>query len=399
MKNSIKSAVVIIMAVLLLNGCGSESAGSYHQEGIEYLNSGSYDKAAASLAAALKKNGERADYYIDYGMALVQLGRYEEAIQNFDRAILDKNNHIVNKNNKNAYRGKGIAYFKSHDYEKAIEQFNKALAVNELSGLNMDILNYKGSSQVKAGLFDKAIQTYTEILQENNTGADTYYSRAYAYRMLKAYDKSLADYDKAIKLDNKNYDYYLGKYFLLLEQGDKEKADAVLSMAANISGTTQEDKFMLAKVHYYMGDYDNAVIEFSEAYKNGFAQAYYFLGSIYEQRKDYKNAVTNYDLYIKQEAYIASAAVYNQMAFCQIKLNNYEEALSYIQKGLKFKDIEFNQSFMQNEIIVYETMGDFEKAGGIMKEYLEAYPDDQEAAKEYEFIKTRQPEVSTPHQE
>jgi tetratricopeptide (TPR) repeat protein len=366
---------------------------------LEYLTSGSYDKAEATLAKALKLNGDRADYYIDYGMALIQLGRYEEAIQNFDRAVLNKDNKIVNKNNKAAYRGKGIAYFKNHNYGKAIEQFDKALAIRELSDLNLDILYYKGNSQAKAGLFDKAIKTYTSILQEKQTDAYTYYSRAYAYRMLKDYEKSLADYDKAIKLDNKNYDYYFGKYFLLLEEGDTEKATAVLSMAANIKGKTQEDYFNLAKVHYYMGDYDNAIVEFSEAYKNGFAEAYFFLGSIYEQKEDYKNAVNNYSLYIKEEAYISSAAVYNQISYCQLKLNNYEDALSYIQTGLKYNDIEFNQSLIRNEIVVYEKIGEFEKAAGLMKDYLKAYPDDEAAAKEYEFIKTRLPEASTPHKE
>jgi tetratricopeptide (TPR) repeat protein len=398
-KKILKSVAMVLLSAILLGGCGLESAGSYHKEGLEYFTSGSYDKAEASLSKALKLNGDRADYYIDYGMALIQLGRYEEAIQNFDRAILNKDNSIVNKNNKVAYRGKGIAYFKSHNYGKAIEQFDKALAMRELSDLNLDILYYKGNSQAKAGLFDKAIETYSSILQEKQTDAYTYYSRAYAYRMRKEYEKSLADYDKAIKLDNKNYDYYFGKYFLLLEQGDTEKATAVLSMAANIKGKTQEDYFNLAKVHYYMDDYDNAIVEFSEAYKNGFAEAYFFLGSIYERKEDYKNAVNNYSQYIKEEAYISSAAVYNQISYCQIKLNKYEDALSYIQTGLKYNDIEFNQSLTRNEIVIYENMGEFEKAAGLMKDYQKAYPEDEAAVKEYEFIKTRLPEASTPHKE
>ena len=149
-KKRLKSAAMVLLAVILLGGCSLESAGGYHKEGLEYLTSGSYDKAEATLAKALKLNGDRADYYIDYGMALIQLGRYEEAIQNFDRAILNKDNKIVNKNNKAAYRGKGIAYFKNHNYAKAIEQFDKALAVRELSDLNLDILYYKGNSQAKA---------------------------------------------------------------------------------------------------------------------------------------------------------------------------------------------------------------------------------------------------------
>jgi tetratricopeptide (TPR) repeat protein len=398
-KKRLISAVFLIMAVLLLGGCGTKSAGSYHKEGLEYFANGNYEKAEASLLKAVQMNGDRADYYIDYAMSLVQLKRYEDALQNFNRAILDKDNSIVNKNNKLAYRGKGITYFKSHDYKKAIEQFDKALAVNELSNLNMDILSYKGNSQAKSGLFDEAVKTYTGLLQGNPSDAYAYYSRAYAYRMLKSYDKSLADYDKAIKLDNKNYDYYFGKYFLLVEKGDKDGADAVLKMASNIKGTNQEDNFNLAKVHYYMGNYEDAIREFSEAFKNGFTESYFFLGSIYEQKEDYDNAVYNYSMYIKEEAYIPSAAVYNQIACCLIKIKNYDEALSYIQTGLKYNDIEFDQSMKRNEIIVYENMGEFKKANTLMKAYLKAYAEDKEAKAESIFIKNRLAEASTPHKE
>ncbi|WFR59367.1 tetratricopeptide repeat protein [Anaerocolumna sp. AGMB13025] len=398
-KKRLISAMLLIMAVLLLGGCGSKSAGSYHKEGLEYFSNGNYEKAEASLAKAIQMNGDRADYYIDYAMTLVQLKRYEEALQNLNRAILDKDNSIVNKNNKLAYRAKGITYFKSHDYKKAIEQFDKALAINELRDLDMDILSYKGNSQAKSGLFDEAVKTYTDLLKSNPSDAYTYYSRAYGYRMLKSYDKSQADYDKAIKLDNKNYDYYFGKYFLLIEKGDKDNAEAVLKMASNIKGTNQEDNFNLAKVHYYMGNYEDAIREFSEAFKNGFAESYFFLGSIYEQKEDYDNAVYNYSMYIKEAAYIPSAAVYNQIAYSLIKVKNYDEALSYLQTGLKYNDIEYEQSMKRNEIVVYENMGDYEKANALMKDYLKVYTEDEEAKTESVFIKNRLPEASTPHKE
>ncbi len=394
-KAGLKSAAILMLTITLLGGCSVTSAGRYYNEGLEYFNSGNYNKAEASFSKALKLNGDRADYYIDYAMTLTQLGKYDEAIQYFDRVILDKDNSIVNKNNKAAYRGKGIAYFKSHDYVNAIGQFDKALAIDELSDLNMDILYYKGNSQAKAGLFEKAAETYTALLDGNPSDGDTYNSRAYVYRMLGDYEKSLADYERAIKLDNSNYEYYFGKYFLMTETGDTEGAASVLEMASNIKGTTQEDNFNLAELHYYMGNYDNSIVEFSEAFKNGFAKAYFFLGSIYEKEEDYKTAVYNYNMYISEETNIISAAVYNQLAFCLIKMENYEAALSNIQTGLKYNDIAFNQTLKRNEIVTYEKLGDFEEAYTIMTEYLGQYPEDADALAENEFIKTRLPGVSS----
>ncbi|WMJ87303.1 tetratricopeptide repeat protein [Anaerocolumna sp. MB42-C2] len=397
-KARLKSAAILLLTITLLNGC-AQSAGSFYKEGLQNFNSGNYDKAKDSFSKALELNSDRADYYIDYAMTLIQLGKYEEANQYLDRAILNKTNRIVNKNNKLAYRGKGIVYFKSHNYKMAISQFDKALAIHELSDLNMDILYYKGNSQNRAGFYKEAVKTYTAIIKGNPSDSYTYYCRADSYRLLKDYKNSLIDYDKAIKLDSKKYEYYFGKYFLLVETGDKNGAKAVLEMAANIKGTTQEDNFNLAKVHYYMGNYEDAVREFSEAFRNGFAEAYYFLGTIYEQKKDYKNAVNNYSMYIKEETNITSASVYDKIAFCQMKLADYKDALSYIQTGLKYNDITLNQSLKRNEIIVYENMGDFEKAYGLMKEYTKEYPEDEKAKTELGFIKTRLPEASTAHKE
>ena len=58
--------------------------------------------------------------------------------------IMDKKRPIVQANNKRALRGKGIAYVNTHNYLEAINHFDEALSISELSDLNMDILYYKG---------------------------------------------------------------------------------------------------------------------------------------------------------------------------------------------------------------------------------------------------------------
>lgn len=385
----VKQAAALLLTAAMLSACSGNTAGSYYKEGLEYFDNGNYEKAEASFAKALQLNGDRAEYYIDYAMSLIQLGKYDEAITYFDEAILKKDNTVVHKNNKKAYRGKGIAYLKAHNYEEAIKQFDKALAIDESSDLNMDILYYKGNAQEKAGLYQDAVKTYTSILNEKSTDAATYNYRAYAYRLMGEREKSLEDYNKAIKLDSKNYDYYFGKYFLLTDAGEEDSAATVLSQALKINGTTQEDKFNIAKIHYFQEEYDQAISELSEAFRNGFTEAYYFLGNLYEKQEDYDNAIYNYSMYIKEDTSIESAAVYNQIGVCLIKQERYDEALSYVQAGLEYNDISYNQSLLQNEIVCYENLAEFDKAYGSMQDYLTKYPDDKKAVKENEFLKTR----------
>ncbi|MDF2474311.1 MAG: repeat-containing protein [Anaerocolumna sp.] len=391
----VRRAVVLLLTITVLSGCGSKSAGDYYKEGIKYATNGSYEDAGEAFAKAIEIKADKAEYYIDYGMSLIMLKEYDDAILNFDKAILDKNNLIVNENNKKAYRGKGIAYYYSHSYDKAVQYFDKALAINELTELNVDILYYKGSALERSGQFEAAITTYTSILDNKSSDAKTYNKRAYAYRMAGNFEMSLADYDKAISLDKDNYDYYFNKFFLLSETEDLEGANNVLTDAAKIKIETEEDKFNLAKIHYYMGDQEEAMIGLNEAFSNGFSEAYYYLGEIYYEKEDYESAVNNYEMYLKDETTSESAVVYNQLGVCLLKLKRKEKALSYIQEGLSLNDTSLQQQLKKNEVVAYENLGDFDEAYKLITEYLKLYPEDEDAKTEYEFIKTRVSEVST----
>ena len=180
-----------------------------------------------------------------------------------------------------------------------------------------------------------------------------------------------------------------------MEAGKKEEAYAILKEAANMETETKEDKFNLAKIHYYMEEYDLAIDEFSMAFESGFEEAYFYLGNIYEKRQDYESAVINYKKYIEAENISKTPLVYNQIGTSLIKLGRYSEALAYIQEGLKFGDDSTKQPLKRNEIAAYEKIGDFVTAYHLMADYIKQYPEDKEATKEFEFLKTRLPEASS----
>lgn len=390
----LRSLVILVLLITLLSGCSTKTAGGYYKEGVKNFKSGNYTEAETNFSNAIAKNGEKAEYYINYGMTLTMLGKYEDALSNFDKAILDKDNSIVNKNNKLAYRGKGITYLKSFQYKEAVNQFDKALAISELTNLNLDILYYKANAEEKAGLNEEAEQTYTKILKTDNKNAVVYAGRAAIYGKLKDYEKSLADYDKAISLDKKNYNYYLGKYFIQMESKDKNGATQVLETAAALEAKSQSDKYGLAKIHYYMEDYEKALPELEESIKNGFTGGYFYIGGIYEIKGDYQSAIKKYKSFIEDNTTEKTAEVYNQIGYCLIESGQYEDALSYIKTGLEYQDADFDKSLKHNEIVSYEKLGNFAAAYKQMTQYISQYPKEEDATKEYEFIKTRLPKAS-----
>lgn len=386
MKKSFFWAVTLFIMTTLLSGCSK--AGSYYSDGRNNFVNGNFEKAAGCFEEAVKANPNCADYYIDYGMALIELGRYQDAMEQFDHAYMDKDMLIIRQNNKRILRGKGIAFYYLHQYDAAVAQFELALDNEELSYLDMDILYYMANAQQITGSYEAAIKTYSDILNIDDKNANAYSKRADCYKCIGEYDKSLADYDSAIVLEPKNYEYYFGKYYLMAENKDATGASEVMSQAGKITPVTSEDSYNLAKVHFFEGSYEQALSELSAGYAGGFLEAYYYIGEIYRLQKDYEKAAYYYKCYIDNGKLTASN-VFNQIAVCEMKLGDYEEALGYLEQGLEHNYAGTLQILKKNEIVAYENLGRYEEAHAKIQEYLTSYPEDEGAVREAEFIATR----------
>ena len=385
MKKLLLSGVLCIM-LFLLSGCST--AGGYYRNAQKYFVSGNYEESAAYFVKAIEMNPHRSDYYIGHGMALLALGRYDEAIEQFDRVYMDKTIPMVRENNERALRGKGIAYYNMQRYEEAITQFDAALGIGVLSELDMDILYYKGNALLITGNYKEAGETYTQIIENYGAEAEALGRRAYAYLKTGEYDKSLADYEEAIRLDPDSYEYYFGKYDLMLEKKDKVGADAVLSQAAALEAESKEDRYNQAKIHYYQGNYETALSELSEGFAQGFPEAHFYIGEIYAKQKDYATAIYYYEKYI-EKGDVTESAVYNQVAYCYMKQGDYAKSLRFLEEGIALGDAVTMKALKKNEVIALEHLGQFDAAQEKLKSYLAAYPKDEQAVREVEFLKTR----------
>lgn len=383
------TAAGIAASVILggMSGCSLKTAGGYYSDALSYYEDKNYTLAAQNFELAIERNPERAEFYIDYGLMKIETGDYEDALATFDKAILNKDIKMVQENNKRAYRGRGIAYFYMLEYERALEEFNLALEIDELSSLNLDILSYKGSVCEKLGLWKEAVSAYDEILRNADGNADIYTARAYAYLNIGGIQMSRDDYDRALALEPDNINIYLGKYALMKLQNDEIGAAAVLSQAERLPVETAEDRLLYAKIQYYQKD-ESAKELLLDAAEEGSTLAYFYLGEIVREEGDYEQALMYYNAYL-ESGNIESSALYNQMAVCSMETGDYDRALSYIQQGLLVSTPEQAKTLRHNEVAVYEKQGDFAAAYEKAGEFLEDYPEDERMLREYEFLSTR----------
>lgn len=388
MKKEIKHLCIVGCVILTLSGCSLQPANRNYKKAVSAYENGNYEEAESYFKKAIEGNTDKAEYYMDYGFNLIQMGRYEDAVKQFDRVIMDSDIKMVKENNKKAYRGKGIAYLKMNQYDKAFENFELALGIDELKSLDKDLLLYTGLTLEYDGQYEKGIEVYTKLIEEKEEDGSLYTARANLYRKMGEYELSLADYEKALSFDLKNFELYFGKFSVLKELGKQEDAKNVLNEAANITASTKEDKYNLAKVHFYQENYELAKSEFQTAIADGFTDANYFLGEISLAEKNYKEALTFYDAF-EDAGNTLSAMYYNQRMVCYINLEDYKNAEKCLKKAKTYSTASIAQQLLKNEIVLLEKTGDFEAALNKMEEYMKKYTVDEETKKDYEFLKTR----------
>lgn len=309
-------------------------------------------------------------------------GSYEEAAQLLASEIEEGEDTQEN------YRLLGICYMGMGEYENAEEAFLSALGKAGIipGEMEYDINYYLGSCYYKLEQYEESLQVYDAILALKPKDSDALEMRGVVRMQLGDTEGMMDDFNKAIELDSSNYDRMIEIYEVLSFGGYEEEGQLVLTQALE-ANTGDMSYYDLGRISYYAGDYDTARTALEQLQDNSDYRVVLMLGKTYEALGDFNYATNVYETYLMQDS--SQAEVYNQLGLCYMSMENYEEALSAFENGLETGDESMAQSLMFNEIVAYEYLGDFETAADCMEEYIEKYPGDETAAREYIFLSTR----------
>jgi tetratricopeptide (TPR) repeat protein len=104
-----------------------------------------------------------------------------------------------------AYFYRGLAYAQLGHYERAIRDYDKADEFDSLISVNLYTASYRGQAYVQLGQYQRAIQDYDKII-EMLSGVNwpfvslvqAYINRGVAYSSLGQHQRAIEDFDKAI---------------------------------------------------------------------------------------------------------------------------------------------------------------------------------------------------------
>lgn len=238
--------------------------------------------------------------YNNRGNAYNFNGQYEKALNDFNRAI------EINPALELAYFNRGKIYEKLKDYGRAIEDFTNALNIQPSF-----VMGYvdRGVIYSRIGEYDKAYNDLARALQLNPHLAEAHYNLGVLYFNLKDYNLALENYNKALDIDPYLSVAYVSKGDIYFFYGDFGRAMENYTKAIEIDALNVDAYYNRAVTFTRLGNLEMALKDYNQVLKLNpdFTHAYNNRGNIYLDCGEVDKAVHDYNRAIELDSTYAPA--------------------------------------------------------------------------------------------
>ena len=129
------------------------------------------------------------------GTTLFDQGNIQEAIDQYSESIR------IAPDDFDAYFNRGSVYARLGQYQRALEDFNKAISLKPTKDVNL-FYNNRGVAYLKLGQYQMAIDDFSKSIGLKPDDADAYNNRASCYLILGNREPGCRDAQKACSLGN-----------------------------------------------------------------------------------------------------------------------------------------------------------------------------------------------------
>lgn len=267
-----------------------------------------------------------ASKFLELALKLQSEGKYDEAIENYVKAIeISPNDAKLHYNIGTAFQAKGDfehagkAYKKSLETEPSYEKAKSALdlLLKQLSAKKVQELTQRAVELQSSGNYQEAITTYLAAISLNPNDASLYYNLGTAYQASSDFNSAQVQYQKAIDLDKTNQNYLNALKLIKIELANPLIQSAISKQTANdlmgaiadynkaldLVSDDAQTYFNLATAYQADKQNDKAIQSYLKAIQldpKGQADSLFFLGTLYEEIKNNKLAIDNYQKYLQE---------------------------------------------------------------------------------------------------
>lgn len=211
-------------------------------EGLGHFRANRFDEALQKFSAAAEADPTEPEYPNNAGVCYLQTQRFSKARDKFRGATSLKELPLYRFN-------EGLAALQLGEYNPAVQLFRRAVHLDPNYG---DAWKHLGIAAFAAGGYSKAAnawETASELMEdpevETNLGT--------AYLQLERPDEALARFEKAVSIDARYYLAHFNIGVLRQSQGQNERAEAAYQRAAALEPQAYGTYYNLALVQTKMG--------------------------------------------------------------------------------------------------------------------------------------------------
>lgn len=315
---------IVKMLFVIVAGLIATSSFAQVSEGIKAAKSGDYVKAVNLMKSGIgSESGYDANYY--YGLALFKTGAVKQAETYLNKALK------ADEEGVEALMTLGNLYSSKRDYDKANGMYKKALAEEPE---NKSVLFAQAENFTRAGKVDEAITTLTfaRTLAENDPSVYVGLGDAYYYR--RAFNPSLENYQKALKLNPKSAPAMFGIGQVFFRQKKYNDALEMFKKSVESDRNFAKGYLELGRLYYFNENYPNALDAFqkySQLMPGSIEGETYIAKTLYGQKK-YDEALAKLENIIAKNPNEDLSSAYKYLAYVYHDKDEFDKSLQYFEK-------------------------------------------------------------------
>lgn len=196
-----------------------KTAKDYVLEGTAQSLRGEYERAIQTLSKALELDPDNATAYMHRGIALLESGQPDPAIEDFSASLQREQNAFC-------YYNRALAWLAKHDFERALRDLDEAVRLSP-----QDAESYNLRAIVHSGLGDqeRAIADSERAIELGHPNA--WNNKAIFLEKAGREEEALEDWNRALEVEPENALALCLRGLLLLRLGRKPEARRDLEQA------------------------------------------------------------------------------------------------------------------------------------------------------------------------
>jgi tetratricopeptide (TPR) repeat protein len=339
--------------------------------------------------------------YHNYGIEFISQEQWDKAIEQFNKAI------ALDTNSADSNIGRGLCLVNKGDFDAAVADGEQALKLNgadtQVRHNVGAIYEYRGIDYVDRKDLDKALEDFNRALELNPDSANAYNYRSYIYYEKENNDKALEDCNALIKLAPNSSEAYFRRGCVyeakIYKKGGgrecEELAKADWRHAAELNPDGDVAPYERLGYWYFENiEFEKCVEAYTNAIRINPNNAEYYDGraNAYNADDKYEEAIKDWlkvleftpdDADVKESLSYAYTHCGDEKWF----VDNIAAAIADLQAAIRL--LPSNDEALDSLGIIYRDQGNYDAAIETWEAYLAIKPDDASAKKLLEDLRKK----------